>query len=285
VAKVWRLYARLVRPDPMRLQGYVLYGVAGAAAAIGIAYLADHCRLWLAQSAENALDQSLVLAALLFVPGAVFSVVVGAMFPSYWKASPVSVVRNSPLIPFLRVLAPTVGYGVAAVASRSVFDASWLVGLPVLLGIGIGAILTVYLVGYSLGLLDPRALVDEIARYVEKGRTQADICRYARRGMTLDQIERYAGKRKAVPFGDLCRLLRGMAERERITVALYIMEVMENLWEQYSEDLAEHQRLALRVLRECEKKWGHREYAREAIYACRTVIGADHVEAFGEESI
>jgi hypothetical protein len=238
----------------MRLSRYLIRGAAGAAVAVAIALLSGHFKLWLAVSAENGLDQSLVLAGFLFVPAAIFTVVVGAMFPTYSNATPVMVIRKNPLLSFLPWLALTLGYGVGAIACRSVFKASWLVALPMLGLVGFGAIRTVQLVGYSLTLLDPIRLTDWIASYAMD-----------RKGSAL-----------VVPaFNDLCRLLRGMCEGERPITAENIMKAMMTSWERHSDKLQFERPLALRVLKECEVEWSRRPQTMQVIGACRDKISGE----------
>jgi hypothetical protein len=204
--------------------------------------------------AGAALDRALLLVALLFLPASIFPAVVGAMFPSYSAATPVVVVRHTPLHAILPLFAAAIGYAVAASAAAIWWPITWLVAFPLVVLVGLGAIAAVWLLGYTLALLDPIRLTDIIAE----------------RGLGTND-----GRRANAAAGDLCRLLRGMKEQQRLEVCLHILGNIETMWRHHSGSLEDG--LCLNVLDEIEAQWGKRRRVREAVASCRAVIEANRM--------
>jgi hypothetical protein len=236
--------------DPFRgmFIGWALGGGAGAAVTFVFSYSLHQAAT---PESGGALQVALLLTGLLFVPASIFAPVVGSMFPSYWKATPVGVIELGPLRELLAALVATLTYGgVATVLSLvpGFGGATWLVVFPALIGVASGTYRAAQLVDFSLRVFDPEWLADWL-------RAQA------RRGPDPN----------SQAFADLCRLLRGMIERERVSVALHIIVLMTEMALAREPGVELHRDLALRVLRETRQKW-RRTAIKQATWACATAI-------------
>ena len=196
--------------------------------------------------AATILQTGLLLTGLLFVPASIFVPVVGAMFPTYWNATPVGLIRLAPLRSLLSVLVGTITYGVVATLLGllpPLQGMTWVSAFPMVLAVSAGAYRAAQLVAFSLSVFDPIWLADWLAS--ESGAAGGDQS-----------------------FADLCRLLRGMIKRERRTVAVHIIGLMAAMAEAADGGAELHRDLALRVLREADAKWTGRDI-HEASAACR----------------
>ena len=194
-----------------------------------------------------ALAQGLALAGLLLVPAAIFTAVIGAMSPNYWKATPQALIRFSPHDQLLTILAITLGYGVAASIGALFWPPTWFLSVPMLLLVGAGAVAVIWLIGHSLAIIDPLRLGEMIREWGE------------------DQDNAY------VAFNDLCRLVRGMKERERRDVAKTTVGHMRTLWERHGAEVALNGEFALRILGEIDNKWNQPDM-RAVTDACRRAM-------------
>jgi hypothetical protein len=75
----------------------------------------------------------------------------------------------------------------------------------------------------------------------------------------------------AVAFNDLCRLARGMRDKERRDVVKATVGQMQTLWEKHAATVDMNGRFAQRVLGEIDRKWAQ-PGMRAATDACRQVI-------------
>jgi len=203
------------------------------------------------QAASEGLAQCLVLTGFLFVPASIFAPVVGAMFPSYWNATPVTIIRSRPFEILLGILAVCVAYGVSAIGSSLVWPVTWWVLAPMLVAVGLGGLAAIWLVWYSLAIFDAERLAMAIRDTAPK---RAD----------KETAERAAN--------DLCRLVRGLRERERPTAAAKAIDQLRLVWERHGAKLTGTRGLTDRVLNECIKDYGKRAEVRQAVEECRGAL-------------
>lgn len=209
------------------------------------------------EGASDALGQGLALAGLLLVPAAIFTAVIGAMFPNYWRATPQALVRYSPHEKLLSVLAVTIGYGAAATATQALVPTTWLVALPMLAGAAVGSVMVIWLTGYSLAIMDPLRLVDVIRAWGARARNPDDL---------------------TLAIHDLGRLVRGMVERERKHVATVAIEAIAELLPGAGPDHAIDRPLIGRILGEAADCWGYDAALLRAVERCRAALGGPEQE-------
>jgi hypothetical protein len=200
---------------------------------------------------KAAIDQALVLISLLFVPAAIFPSVIGAMFPAYSNATPVTLIRHTPLHTLLPFFAAALGAAVAAGVSAAFWPTTWFLAAPVLALVGLASVAAVWVIAYTLALLDPIRLADIVA---ERGLKTSDP------EQAIDAT------------GDLARLLRGMLGAHRLEVAIHLIGRLERVWQRHGAVLDPY--LSERVLTEVEAAWGKDKRVRLAVTGCRAAIEA-----------
>ncbi len=243
----WRgLLKRVDKPD--RPQPWINRSAVGAASALVATKVSITVGAAANDASISAVGQALALAGLLLVPAAIFTAVVGAMFPTYWKATPQALIRFSPHSLLLTLLAVALGYGIAASVAGLIWPPTWIVAAPLLLLVGARAVSVIWLIGHSLAIIDPLRLSEMIREWGE--------------------TEEHA----AVAFTDLCRFARGMAERERRDVVKVTIRHMQTLWERRGGAVELDGQFAQRVLKEIDARW-NRPDMRAETDACRQVMG------------
>jgi hypothetical protein len=231
--------------------GYRLGAVSVAGAAIPWV-VAPVAARWVApaEQASDALPQSLVLTGFLFIPASIFAPVLGSMFPSFWRATPVSIIRAEPFLRLLLILGFCVSYGVSATLASFVWDPTWPVVAPLLVSVALGGLATIWLIAYSLSLFDPEHLADAILSTAPERADSAAAIRVA---------------------GDLSRLVRGFRERERPVAAAHAIDRLTRLYARHADKVDDDSiRLTGRVLQECMDRYGYRPEVQEAVRQCRS---------------
>jgi hypothetical protein len=200
--------------------------------------------------ARQAIGSVLVVGGFLLVPAAVYPPVIGAMFPQYWHATPVVVVRTGPLPYLLLVVAAIAGFGPTVLLLAPTWPL--VAGLAVL--VAVGATLAVLLTADALSLLDPMQVLD---------RLRADCMR--------------GGQDQAIEaFGDLCRFTRGMRERRRRDTAVYGVRYIGECWAGRHHDLTPRlQRLAINTLGETGQQWPRTVDVSPAVAAAVKAVEAN----------
>ena len=210
------------------------------------------------------LPNVLVLSAILLLPASIFPPVVGSMFPKYWRATPVTVIRRGPMYWLLVVLTATLAYGAGSLVATEVLPLSqtWLVPLVLISVVGLLVIQSMWLIGYSMSILDPDRLITYLQRVGVGG--NHDVTRTA--------------------FNDLCRLTRGLKDEERPTAAQHAIESLAQVHAKRAGALGESERgLAARVLSDCKRDWEagrsptftHAIAAVDACWSAMGLTGAD----------
>jgi len=223
--------------DPAAPDRYFLAAVLGLAAYMLAIVASSAIRLGSPPEYGAVLPNVVTVLGLLLVPASIFPSVVGSMFPRFWRATPVTLLNLAQLRWVLLLLAGGVTYALVAFLAAPLFPPwqQWLV-VPVLtLAVIVATVLTVWLVGYSLAMLDP----DRLSQYLH------DVASGARD----EQAARQA-------FNDLCRMIRGLLEAERPTGAEHAITLLGAIGRRRSSVLGADERgLAARVLTECRTTW------------------------------
>jgi hypothetical protein len=243
--------ASLRSDAPERLLPWVVRSLIGVGLAITANAASQFLALAPSPEAGSALNEGVALAGLLLVPAAIFTAVVGAMFPTYWKATPQALVRFSPHAHLLTVLAVTLGYGVMASIVAVLAPVTWLVAIPVLVGVGVGSITVIWLIGHSLAIMDPLRLAQMVHDW------------------GLDP------RHTTVAIHDLARLARGMIERERKHVATEMIRHIEDLVRSHRPTDRVDRAFVHRVLDEAEEFWTDDSAIAASVYACRLALTDD----------
>lgn len=205
---------------------YLWLVLLGAAVSVVIGVGAGLAGLEPDDRAARAIDVSLVVAGLLLVPASIYVPALGAMFPSYWNATPVILIEAGPVVRLLDVIAPILGFGLAAV----LLPATMPLAMVMVVAVGVGVALTLTMIRYSLRLLDPLA-VAMMLRDLCLGRPDPEV-----------------------PFSDLVRLVHGLKDRERKDAATTAIGHMQEAIETRGIDKLGHAEAARSVLTECRTK-------------------------------
>jgi hypothetical protein len=158
----------------------------------------------------DARNQCLVVAGLLLVPASVFPAVVGSMFPTYWRATPQTVVARNPVDTILDWLALLLTYALVAL----VLPATGLLVVPLIAAVFVVALKALRAVAFSLLILDP-------IRFAQRLR---DLCL---RNQSL-MLEAH---------GDLCRFIRGLREEKRRSAVAQCIGLLESVWKERKAEL------------------------------------------------
>lgn len=239
----WLVKVRLLRPVEHSLEhpitrpryfaaGLVGVGVYAVAIGVSVSFPLEPPPNW-----SKALPSALVLIGFLLVPASIFAPVVGAMFPKYWSATPVTVIRRGPLNLLLWLLVATLVYAVTSLVTAPMVPLKqrWLAVPLLLVVVAFVSVQAVRLIAYSLAILDPDRLTEHL-------RDTA--------------INSSSGRRTRTAFNDLCRLTRGLMREERPTAAQRGIESMSKVHGVKARWLGDDSLgLAARVLRECNLKW------------------------------
>lgn len=237
-----RLWKRLA--DPLSPFHYLLLAASGATAALIVALVARQLPPSDLANWASARDQCLVVAGLLLLPASIFPAVVGSMFPKYWNATPVIVIAHHPVGLLLKYLAAILGYALVSL----IVPATWGTAVVLVSLVLVGLAMAIRAIAFSLAVLDPLKLAKLLrnASAREKNRPRA---------------------RQA--FGDLCRLVRGFREAERLSAASTAIWYMSVAWRKRANDLQPHLVLADRVVKECWewRNWSTKREMSRAVHA------------------
>ena len=122
---------------------------------------------------------------------------------------------------------------------------------PMLVAVATGGLTAIWLVWYSLAIFDPERLAKAI------------------RDTAPPRADNETAERAA---NDLCRLVRGLRERERPTAAAKVIDQLRLVWERHGAKVMGTRGLTNRVLDECMKQYGRRPEVRLAVKRCRGAL-------------
>lgn len=223
---------------------------AGCVAPWPLAALGAVLRIGPDQTASNGLADCVVLTGFLFVPASIFAPAVGAMFPNYWNATPVTIIASRPFQRLLWLLLLAIGYVVSSIGVSLLWQTTWLVLAPMLVLAGVGGFLAVRLVAYSLVIFDPVQLAHAIAGTPPMPNQDPSV----------------------TAANDLCRFIRGLVERGRPDAAADAIDQLRGLWKREGAKLAEARRLTDQVLAECDGRYPGRTRIQSAVDACKAAL-------------
>jgi hypothetical protein len=213
-----------------------MVGVAGAIAAAG-----GGVAMNLPDSpwAYDMLATGLTISSILIVPISIFSAVVGAMFPAFGRATPVTLVRASPASTSITLLSATLSYGIVSGLLAGLWPVTVLSGLVFGVLLLFASVAALALVRTSVQILDPVGLAEWIAGHVPNRQILG-----RKRATDLMSI---------AIWGDLCRLVRGYNDARRVEAAAQVLDIQAIAFERRLAVIPKMRiEFASRVIGECQ---------------------------------
>ncbi|HJP89067.1 MAG TPA: hypothetical protein VJ850_08540 [Candidatus Limnocylindrales bacterium] len=195
---------------------FLALAVVGVGMLIGSAIAASALNLGQPPNASAFIVTGLTLTALLLVPASIYVAALGAMFPSFDPATPVSLIGSWPRRIF-RLAMVTLGFGVAA-AGLDAF------------GVPIGPIATsVFVVLVGVGLVDAVWLLDVSLLIINPDRLGQMLADRALRPRRVGPLGRPSDTEVEQIFDDLARLARELGNRGRPTAASHAIDHLTDI--------------------------------------------------------
>lgn len=168
----------------------------------------------------------LTLSGLLLVPASIYVAALGAMFPSFDPATPVTLIGRWPRQIF-RLVMVTLGFGIAA-AGVDAF------------GVAVGPLATlVFLVLVLAGLIDAVRLLDASLLIIDPDRLGQMLANRALHPMTIGPFGKPSTLEVNQAFDDLARLARELARKGRPTAAAHAVDRLSEMYSVFSGVLSD----------------------------------------------
>jgi hypothetical protein len=195
---------------------FLALACVGAALLLGSAVAGYLLRLSQPPNASTFIVTGLTLSALLLVPASIYVAALGAMFPNFDPATPVSLIGAWPRRIF-RLAMMTLGFGVAA-AGLDAF------------GFSIGPISTLLFIALvGVGLVDAVWLLDASLLIINPDRLGQMLADRALRPRVIGPFGRPSDNEIEQIFDDLARLARELGRRGRPTAASHAVDHLTDI--------------------------------------------------------